>query len=85
MTDSGLQPEQARKTGLLTDDQGKNSMMRFMSLLALVGSFCFGWIAITDSNCTSNEGVYLTTVFLLSAFAPKALQKFIENSYPPIK
>lgn len=69
--------------GLLTDDQGKRSMMRVMSLVALIASIWFGWMTLTDANTTSNEGVYITTAFLLSAFAPKAVQKFIENSYPP--
>ena len=69
--------------GLLTDDLGKKSMMRLMSLIALVASIWFGWITLTDANTSGNEGVYITTAFLLAAFAPKALQKFIENSYPP--
>lgn len=71
--------------GLLTDDQGKRSMMRMMSLLALIASIWFAWMTITDANNTNNEGVYITTAFLLAAFAPKAMQKFIENSYPPQK
>ena len=71
--------------GLLTDDKGKRSMMRIMSFIALIASIWFAWMTLTDSNITSNEGVYITTAFLLAAFAPKALQKFIENSYPPKK
>ena len=71
-----------QKKGILTDDQGKSSMMRLMSLVALVASIWFAWMTMTDGNSHSNEGVYITTAFLLSAFAPKALQKFIENSYP---
>ena len=70
-------------SGLLTDDKGKRSMMRLMSFIALIASIWFAWMTLTDSNTTSNEGVYITTSFLLAAFAPKALQKFIENSYPP--
>lgn len=68
--------------GLLTDDRGKRSMMRLMSFIALIASIWFAWMTLTDSITTSNEGVYITTTFLLAAFAPKALQKFIENSYP---
>ena len=75
--------ETQNKAGLLTDDQGKRSMMRLMSFIAVIASIWFAWMTITDSNTTSNEGVYITTAFLLAAFAPKALQKFIENSYPP--
>lgn len=77
--------EVQNKAGLLTDDQGKRSMMRLMSFIALIASIWFAWMTLTDSNTTSNEGVYITTAFLLAAFAPKALQKFIENSYPQKK
>jgi len=84
MSDTDIQTPPP-KTGILTDDQGKRSMMRLMSFLALIASIWFGWMAMTDLNTTSNEGVYITTVFLLVAFAPKTLQKFIENSYPAIK
>ena len=69
--------------GLLTDDRGKRSMMRLMSFIALIASIWFAWMTLIDSNSMSNEGVYITTAFLLAAFAPKALQKFIENSYSP--
>jgi len=69
--------------GLLTDDKGKRSMMRLMSFIALLASVWFAWISLTDDVTKSNEGFYITTAFLLAAFAPKALQKFIENSYPP--
>ena len=70
------------KKGLLTDDRGKRSMMRLMSFISLIASIWAAWMTFTDSNTTSMEGVYITTAFLLAAFAPKALQKFIENSYP---
>jgi hypothetical protein len=53
-----------------------------MSFIALIVSIWFGWMTLTDKNITTNEGVYITSAFLLAAFAPKALQKYIENSYP---
>lgn len=80
-----VNPKAPNKTGLLTDDQGNRSTMRLMSFIALIVSIWFAWMTLTDSNTTTNEGVYITTAFLLAAFAPKALQKFIENSYPSIK
>jgi hypothetical protein len=67
--------------GFLKDDEGKPSSMRLMSLIALFASIGFGWMTLS-SNATSQNGVYITTAFLLAAFAPKALQKFIENYYP---
>ena len=72
-------------SGLLTEGSGKRSMMRLMSFLALIASICFAWMTLTDAKVTSNEDVYITSAFLLSAFAPKALQKYIENFYPSIK
>ncbi|NQV14284.1 hypothetical protein HQ531_02415 [bacterium] len=77
--------EAPNETGLLTDDQGKRSMMRLMSFMALIAGIWFAWMTLTDDNITTNEGVYITTTFLLAAFAPKALQKYVENSYPPKK
>ena len=73
------------KPGLLTDAQGKRSTMRLMSFIALIASIWFALMTLTDSNTTSNEGVYITTAFLLAVFVPKTIQKFIENSYPSKK
>jgi len=56
-----------------------------MSFIALIASIWFAWMMLTDSNTTSNEGVYITTAFLLAVFVPKTIQKFIENSYPSKK
>ena len=69
--------------GVLTDDNGNRSMMRLMSFMALFAAITSSLISLTDSHPNSTEGVYITTAFLLAAFAPKALQPFIENSYPP--
>ena len=77
--------EVPNRAGLLTHDQGKRSMMRLMSFIALIASIWFAWMMLTDSNTTSNEGVYITTAFLLAVFVPKTIQKFIENSYPSKK
>ena len=76
---------QQKYTGVLTDHHGKPSAMRLMSFIALLASIWFAWITLTDTNTTNNEGVYITTAFLMAAFAPKAFQKFVENSYPMLK
>lgn len=70
--------------GFLKDNDGKPSSMRLMSLIALFTSIWFGWITI-KSTAVDKNGIYITTAFLLAAFAPKALQKFIENYYPKDK
>lgn len=67
--------------GFLRDAEGKPSSMRLMSVVALFASIWFGWITISSTTENQN-GVFITTAFLLAAFAPKALQKFIENYYP---
>ena len=72
--------------GLLTDDKGKRSMMRLMSFIALFASIWFAEMTITLNKSETNAsdvGLFITISFLIAAFAPKALQKFIENSYPP--
>ncbi len=67
--------------GFLKDGNGKPSSMRLMCFLALFASIWFGWMTL-HSNVASQNGVYITMAFLLAAFAPKALQKFIEEYYP---
>ena len=64
------------KKGYLTDDEGSPSSMRLMSMLALIMSGAlaiapvFGW-----SGGKSEHVLY----FLVAAFAPKAVQKFVEK------
>ena len=70
------------RPGMFTDPWGKPSMMRLMSLVSLVASIWFGWLTINDANPTTDAGIYITSAFLLAAFAPKSLNKFIEHSYP---
>lgn len=40
--------EVQNKEGLLTDDQGKRSMMRLMSFITLIASIWFAWMTLTD-------------------------------------
>jgi hypothetical protein len=53
-----------------------------MCFIALLSSIWFGFLAITLADGKNENGLYITTAFLLAAFAPKALQKFLENYYP---
>jgi hypothetical protein len=57
-------------------DNGKYSTMRAMSFIALIAAIVFGAMTITSKD---SEGKYMTTVFLVAAFAPKAVQKFAER------
>ncbi|HSF74233.1 MAG TPA: hypothetical protein VLA84_10590 [Microcoleus sp.] len=60
----------------LQEDNGNYSAMRAMSFIALIAAIVFGGITITSNNA---EGKYITTSFLVAAFAPKAVQKFAER------
>jgi hypothetical protein len=55
---------------------GKKSWIRAMCFLCLLASFAFAWLTITLG---SSEGIYITFAFLLAAFTPKTVQKFIEQ------
>jgi len=67
------------KPGFFDDHQGNPSSMRLMSFIALITSIVFGLISILHPIASKNpNGPYITIAFLLAAFAPKALQKFIE-------
>ena len=69
------------KVGFFHEDNGNRSSMRLMGFSAFIASFIFGLITIVYGDAGS-EGIYITFGFLLSAFAPKALQKFAETSIP---
>jgi len=58
------------------EDNEKYSTMRAMSFIALIAAIVFGAITITSND---SEGKYITTAFLVAAFAPKAVQKFAER------
>ncbi len=64
------------KPGFLTEATGKPSGMRLMSFVALIAAIAFGFFTVREP---SNAGLYITFGFLISAFAPKALQKFAES------
>ncbi|MEG4247615.1 hypothetical protein QUB37_20600 [Microcoleus sp. AT3-A2] len=60
----------------LQENNGHYSAMRAMSFIALIAAIGFGAITITSKNA---DGKYITTSFLVAAFAPKAVQKFAER------
>lgn len=61
----------------LQEDTGKYSTMRAMSFIALIAAIVFGAMTIVNKD---SEGRYVTTIFLVSAFAPKAVQRFAEKT-----
>ncbi|MCU0543914.1 MAG: hypothetical protein MUE44_17335 [Oscillatoriaceae cyanobacterium Prado104] len=61
---------------IFQDDDRKYSTMRAMSFIALIAAIVFGGLGMTDKD---SDAKYFTTVFLVAAFAPKAVQKFAER------
>lgn len=66
---------------MLDDHEGKTSTMRVMSFMSLFAAIIFGWFDVS----TQNPQPYVTTLFLLGAFCPKALQAFVEKKFPGVK
>ena len=67
--------------GYLTDPANKPSTMRIMSFIALFAAITFGALTLLHPTASSDvNGIYLTTAFLISAFAPKSLQRFAETT-----
>jgi hypothetical protein len=64
--------------GFLEEEPGDKSAMRAMSMIALLASVVFGALVLTAEASTTAD-VYVVFGFLISAFAPKALQKFAEG------
>ncbi|MCP4394528.1 MAG: hypothetical protein GY804_09725 [Alphaproteobacteria bacterium] len=65
---------------MLQDDAGNTSSIRMMSFISLFSSIWFGYLGITLNNGGGSEfGLYASGLFLLGAFAPKAIQKLAEN------
>ena len=56
--------------------------MRLMSMFALIAAIVFGLITLLHDKANDENGLYLTALFLIAAFAPKALQKFAEVRFP---
>jgi len=64
----------------LQDDKGNDSSMRLMCMISLFGSLVFGLLTILlEAKSENVSGIYITMGFLVSAFAPKSLQKYIEE------
>ena len=62
----------------LQEKNGKNSLMRLMSLFSLFTAIAFGGVSVFNPNL-SDTAKEMTLMFLTAAFAPKAIQRFGEN------
>ena len=63
------------KVGYFTDSKGNPSAMRLNSHLSLWMAFISAGLTLYTDNL---NGVWITTMFIVGAFAPKAVQKFAE-------
>lgn len=68
----------------LSDQTGKPSLMRRMSLASFVASVIVAFIMVLGDGPDSirSPDVYIFTAFLVAGFAPKAVQKFAETRFP---
>lgn len=67
------------KIGFLQEDVNVNSSMRLMSFISLIASITIAFVTLFNPN-VKEVGIQLTIFFGVSAFAPKAVQKFAENN-----
>jgi len=61
---------------MFEDDFGNSSSIRMMSFVSLLSAIAFGLLTIKTGN---QDGLTLSAMFLVGAFAPKVVQKFAEN------
>lgn len=66
-----------KQIGFLEEDNGHKSTMRAMCFTSLIAAIIFGGLTIYLQD--KGSGLYITTMFLIGAFAPKYLQKFVES------
>lgn len=74
--------DQKLKINALTDSEGKPSTMRLMSFISLGAAIYFGVMTMSSGPGAVDVGKWITAMFLIGAFAPKSLQKYIENTHP---
>ena len=62
-------------TGFLEEAPGDKSSMRLMCFLSLLAAIGFGFLEVKAAASFP----YVTTMFIVGAFAPKSVQKFAEK------
>ena len=63
------------------DDVGNKSSTRLMCLIALIAAIGFGYLTLIVPAVDRQTGIFITFGFLIAAFAPKTLQKYIELNH----
>lgn len=67
------------KLSVIKEESGKTSSGRVMSFIALFTAIWFGYLTINISG-GSEQGLYLTVLFMVGAFAPASLVKIIKEN-----
>lgn len=65
--------------GFLQEDNGSNSSIRLMSFMMAIACIVSGFITILSVAPDKTAGLYITGLFAVAAFCPKAIQKFMET------
>jgi len=66
-----------KKTTFFEEDNGSQSSMRLMCFISLVTAIIISFTSMFVK--LPNDINYMITLFVVSAFAPKAVQKFAET------
>ena len=66
------------RTKWYEEEPGEQSSMRIMCMISLWMGSLLGWFAILTKQLDMNV-IALVSLFIVAAFAPKAVQKFAEN------
>ena len=61
---------------MFQDDLGNTSSLRMMNFVSLLAAITFGLLCMQTKN---PDGITLSAMFLVGAFAPKVVQKFAER------
>ena len=64
------------ESGFLRNHEGRPSLMRLTSFVALIAAVAFGFIAVRSPDVGD---LYPFVSALIAAFAPKTLWKFVES------
>ena len=67
------------ETGVFSEDNGNTSWMRAMCFVSLLTAIACAMVSLLVDGANSVNGIYLTLMFLVGAFAPKAVQKLAEQ------
>lgn len=67
------------KVGYFKEDNGNKSWMRAMCFVALLTAVLCAMVTLLVESASSVNGIYLTIIFVVAAFAPKSVQKFAEQ------